>query len=202
MVAPDHFKIYINPSKYQDFITQFPDYSQYLINALLEFSHTNGLFLVNEPSVVLIQDHQVKIRSLKIEALHRPAAISSTQSLIFSDGDSVMHELPVAAELVTEDQHYSILKSVMSIGRHRSNDIILDDMIVSRHHAQLRWRGEQFVLIDLKSHNGSYVNGQAISECVLQNGDILAIGKTKLIFSCENFQTELSEETRPISEII
>lgn len=68
------------------------------------------------------------------------------------------------------------LKGVVSIGRAESNTISLRDAKVSRQHAQIQQQGEEFVVLDLNSSNGTYVNGQKVEEYVLANGDEITIG--------------------------
>ena len=58
-----------------------------------------------------------------------------------------------------------------SVDRHPRSDIFLDDVIVSRRHAELRWEKDDFHVVDVDSLNGTYVNPQAVDSAVLVNGD-------------------------------
>ncbi len=60
---------------------------------------------------------------------------------------------------------------MVNIGRSPDNDIVLERRTVSRHHAWIEFRDDTFVLIDNRSLNGTTVNGTAISEQVLKEGD-------------------------------
>ncbi len=65
----------------------------------------------------------------------------------------------------------------VSIGRALDNELVLQDMLVSRHHAELRCTPDgQYRIVDLNSHNGTFVNGARVSEAVLTEQDLLAIG--------------------------
>lgn len=68
----------------------------------------------------------------------------------------------------------------LHIGRSPVSDILLDDASVSRKHAVLVHRGGQAVLLDDRSLNGIYVNGQRVSEAVLKDGDWIAVGQVSL----------------------
>ena len=68
------------------------------------------------------------------------------------------------------------------IGRDDSNQIVLDDVTVSRKHALIKRTVAGFSLLDLKSLNGSYVNGKVAEDLVLQQFDEIQIGKYKFIF--------------------
>jgi uncharacterized RDD family membrane protein YckC len=73
-------------------------------------------------------------------------------------------------------------RSILSIGRDPSNDLVLSDAMVSRRHAVIEFRGSQFYLRDCNSSNGSLVNGDRVSERSLRDGDLVAIGTARLLF--------------------
>ena len=68
----------------------------------------------------------------------------------------------------------------LSIGRSRGCDVVLTDISVSRHHARLIPRDGAWVLHDLSSTNGSYLNGHPVSRCQLRPGDRVALGEALL----------------------
>ena len=67
-------------------------------------------------------------------------------------------------------------------GRHPDSDIFLDDVTVSRKHAVFRREGDTFVVRDVGSLNGTYVNRERIDEAALKTGDEVQIGKFRLVF--------------------
>jgi pSer/pThr/pTyr-binding forkhead associated (FHA) protein len=69
-----------------------------------------------------------------------------------------------------------------SAGRHPSSDIFLDDMTVSRRHAEFRQDSGEILLVDISSLNGTYVNREAVESVVLTNGDEIQMGKFRLVF--------------------
>ena len=73
-------------------------------------------------------------------------------------------------------------RSVVSIGRDPSNDVVLPDAMVSRRHAVIEYRGSQYYIRDCNSSNGSLVNGDRVSERNLRDGDLVAIGTARLLF--------------------
>jgi pSer/pThr/pTyr-binding forkhead associated (FHA) protein len=70
----------------------------------------------------------------------------------------------------------------MTIGRRPDSDVFLDDVTVSRDHALIVRRGDEFHLDDLGSLNGTYVNRRRIETHHLADGDELQVGKYKLTF--------------------
>lgn len=69
-----------------------------------------------------------------------------------------------------------------SIGRENSNTLCLSDGLVSRQHCVVESRNRKFILRDLGSTNGSFVNGLAIQEKALRHGDRITIGNSSLVF--------------------
>lgn len=83
------------------------------------------------------------------------------------------------------NQAFSLHKIVLTLGRAADNDIVIDDAEVSRHHARLTLRGNDWVLEDLGSRNGTFVNGQRITGPVLlRPGSQVALGPD-VLFSME-----------------
>ncbi len=81
------------------------------------------------------------------------------------------------------DRKYD-LRTMTNVGRARENQIILDDPTVSRHHAWIKADGEDFLIFDVGSANGTYVNDQRVTEPRrLQQGDIVRFGEATFVFT-------------------
>lgn len=77
----------------------------------------------------------------------------------------------------------SIGRQSITIGRDEANDIVLSHVGVSRYHAVIQEKNGKYVLKDLKSSNGVFVNGSLVQgECILQNNAIITVLDTKIIF--------------------
>ena len=70
----------------------------------------------------------------------------------------------------------------MSVGREPTCDIVISDRQVSRKHAMVMAGPDGFILRDLKSKCGTFVNDKRIEECGLNNGDKIRIGEVQLVF--------------------
>lgn len=68
------------------------------------------------------------------------------------------------------------------IGRSPASDVVLKEPKVSRKHAEIQFAGGKYIILDLESSNGTYVGGKKITEQVLQAGDEIMIGNTKMVF--------------------
>jgi pSer/pThr/pTyr-binding forkhead associated (FHA) protein len=78
---------------------------------------------------------------------------------------------------------FEIRKDRLTIGRSRESDIFLEDLAVSRLHTTISRDGQgQYVIRDESSANGTYVNGQKVTEQVLAEGDEIQVGQTVLGF--------------------
>ena len=71
---------------------------------------------------------------------------------------------------------------LVTVGRHPQSDIFLNDITVSRRHAELRRTGSKYAVADLGSLNGTYVNRSRVDSSNLSSGDELQIGKFRLLF--------------------
>ena len=77
---------------------------------------------------------------------------------------------------------YVLDAGVTRAGRHPDSDIFLDDVTVSRRHAEFRLETAEFQVVDVGSLNGTYVNREPVDSAVLANGDEVQIGKFRLVF--------------------
>lgn len=75
------------------------------------------------------------------------------------------------------------LNSDLTLGRDPANQVAIDDVSVSRRHCMIARDGERFIIRDLGSHNGTFVNGSAVEERVLNNGDRISIGSSVFEFT-------------------
>jgi pSer/pThr/pTyr-binding forkhead associated (FHA) protein len=81
------------------------------------------------------------------------------------------------------EETLELLGEVTTVGRQKGNDIVLDDVTVSRHHLLFTVTASGRVTVrDLNSLNGTYVNGSRVEEVTLRTFDEVQIGKFKLIF--------------------
>lgn len=98
---------------------------------------------------------------------------------------------------------YTIEQMVINIGRRLDNQIVIDDPRVSRYHAQIRYVRDKFVIFDLNSTGGTYVNGQRTSQSVLYPGDVISLAGMPIIFGQDTPPPGLrpiSGDTAPLSQ--
>jgi hypothetical protein len=83
------------------------------------------------------------------------------------------------------EQSFPLTRDAYTVGRHRNNDIVVSDAKVSSFHARLDRSPDGFVLVDLKSRNGSFVNGKRVETQLLKTGDEIRMGTAKLIYKVD-----------------
>jgi pSer/pThr/pTyr-binding forkhead associated (FHA) protein len=103
-------------------------------------------------------------------------AVSGVEGLPHGSALLVVKRGPNAGSRFLLDQ------AVTSAGRHPDSDIFLDDVTVSRRHAEFRLENAEFQVVDVGSLNGTYVNREPVDSAVLANGDEVQIGKFRLVF--------------------
>jgi pSer/pThr/pTyr-binding forkhead associated (FHA) protein len=88
----------------------------------------------------------------------------------------------------------------VTVGRLDSNDVVIENLAVSGHHAKIDWTGNGFLLTDLKSKNGTFVNEQLAISHWLKDGDVVTIGKHVLIFSYDPGEAQPDKGGQAMSE--
>lgn len=77
---------------------------------------------------------------------------------------------------------FRLEKPSTKIGKREGNDLILSDKTVSRNHVEIEYTSDSFLLRDMNSTNGTYVNGTKVKEAYLAPGDIIKLGNTAIEF--------------------
>ncbi|MDO5028997.1 MAG: oxoglutarate dehydrogenase inhibitor Odhl [Corynebacterium sp.] len=108
------------------------------------------------------------------------SAVSGVEGLPAGSALLVVKRGPNAGSRFLLDQ------AVTTAGRHPDSDIFLDDVTVSRRHAEFRKNGDAYEVVDVGSLNGTYVNREPKNSAVLANGDEVQVGKFRLVFLTAN----------------
>ncbi len=82
----------------------------------------------------------------------------------------------------------------LTIGRKNTNDIVIENLAVSGSHAKIDTTDDKFLLTDLQSRNGTFVNNQLIATHWLKDGDVIVIGKHSLLFAYEGSEQRPEDE--------
>lgn len=102
---------------------------------------------------------------------------------------------PVGAEV-----DLPLVEPSYSLGRAADNHVVLEGSLISRHHGVVRREGDAFVICDLGSHNGIFVNGQRVEQALLRDRDEIRIGNHVLHYYEEEVPTTGTVETVTVEE--
>jgi len=161
-----------------------------LKNVITTASRDVGLKFVTQPTITITTDDAFSADEIKVVASHKLEPAGDTQGAQMTamneeneEGDNI----PENAFLIIEGvKVHPLTEPVVNIGRRLENQLVIDDPRVSRNHAQLRAIKGRFVLFDLNSTGGTFVNGQRTSQTVLYPGDVISLAGVALIFGQDN----------------
>jgi pSer/pThr/pTyr-binding forkhead associated (FHA) protein len=80
---------------------------------------------------------------------------------------------------------FPLIRDSYTLGRHRNNDIVISDPKASSFHARIDRSPEGFVLVDLKSRNGCWLNGKRVESVLLKTGDEVRLGMARLVYKVD-----------------
>ncbi len=116
------------------------------------------------------------------------APVDATGEILDDDLALALEELPDSTAMVVVKRgpnagsKFVLEHEVTRAGRHPDSDIFLDDITVSRRHAEIIRGTDRYTVRDAGSLNGTYLNRERIEDAPLSNGDELQIGKFRLVF--------------------
>ncbi len=197
--APNTFAVLISRADYERLAAFSDKLCEELSDFLTAHAQREGYALVGRPIVTIkgldgldLGEFRVDCSLVdRIEVGGKPAGGREKAPLGMGgepedakDGTRVMPAISALAELDFPDagKKYPISKEITTIGRAAVNDIIIPDQSVSRRHAEIVMSEKEFVLRDLESRNGTFLNGRRISSRSLRDGDEIRVGMTSLFF--------------------
>jgi len=164
-----------------------------------------GLTFETAPTITITTDASYSEGEVSVSASHKLEPVEETQGMATNpnnEPETNNDTIPDNAFLIIEGVKVHPLKeSVVNIGRRLENHLVIDDPRISRNHAQLRAIKGRFVLFDLNSTGGTFVNGQRTSQTVLYPGDVISLAGVALIFGQDNPPPRPDlMETSPLSD--
>jgi pSer/pThr/pTyr-binding forkhead associated (FHA) protein len=155
-----------------------------------------GFQFKTPPTITLAADPLIAIDSLDIRA-SKVESVAETQDMAQN-----LEEAPTRAAflIVGGTKVYSLDHAVTNIGRRLDNHLVIDDPRVSRYHAQIRYVRGRFIIFDLNSTGGTFINGQRTTQSVLYPGDVISLAGLPVVFGQDNPPTSNSTgDTTPLS---
>jgi hypothetical protein len=165
-LAPNHFSVALSPADSEQFDSFSEVLTRELAEAARDHARAEGYAFVGPVHVELAVD----------------ASLTQGQFLVASGFQEAPGGAPVGSIFLEDGRRVEIGETPLVIGRMPECDVALSDPNVSRRHAEVRRQGNGFVVVDLGSTNGTRVNGAQVKERLLNNGDEITVGASKLRF--------------------
>jgi hypothetical protein len=179
------YALRLNPADAQALLGEQPRLAEILAEELVAAAREGNITLPSQPEILILPDAMLKPRSVTVTAeagvLSINDTLSTTPATAAQQG-TLAPSTPNAFLILEGERTVPLTQPIISLGRRLDNHIILDDPRVSRAHAQLRARFGRYVLYDLGSTGGTYVNGQRVQECILRPGDVISLAGVPVIY--------------------
>lgn len=164
-----------------------------------------GIKFTGKPTIAIAIDEHCSNEDINILASHKLEPIEDTKGMSDHANAPTLETADSAPEnafLIIEGiKVYSLDKPVINIGRRLENQLVIDDPRISRAHAQIRSIRGQFILFDLNSTGGTFVNGQRTVQTVLYPGDVISLAGVSLIFGQDtSLGRSATAETSPLEQ--
>ena len=199
VIVPNRYDLHLHPADFAAFEPYRGSLEDDLAHGAMARARRERYHLVARPTVRLVSDHSVPRGDVRVAANvvddtgervrdEEPSQPSSSTMVLARPGhevappDSASRALLLVSTDGAAPVQFDLGGALISIGRASDNDVIVDDPEVSRHHCQLKLQHGAYSLADLGSRNGSWVNGQQVSEVALGPGDSIRIGSTEIHF--------------------
>jgi hypothetical protein len=165
-VVPNSFTVSLSTSDLEQFEGVQDSLSRELCDAAREHARDEGYGFMGPVEVNLEADERLHTGAYQIVGrMVEGAGGSGAGSIVLPSGD-----------------RFTLTETVITVGRHPDSNLVLADPNVSRNHAEIRPQGDRYVVVDLGSTNGTRVNGVRVDTQVLEDGDELTFGNTRMRF--------------------
>jgi len=183
--APSQYTIFVSPTTVKSGLSD-KSFLTALATALDHAAHDAGFQFSKPPVLQITIDDRLSTDKLRVEVTQTTQKLAQTTSISLNSTSSSTDEFEVthlhAFLIVNSTYNFRLGSSVINIGRRTDNHLVIDDLRVSREHAQLRPIKGHYVIFDLNSKGGTYVNGQRISQHALIPGDVISLAGVPLIY--------------------
>jgi hypothetical protein len=185
--APDRYTVWLHPDDLAALQAERAALEAGLRATIIALARQAGLWLATDPTVAVVARAEQPLHSVGIRADIAAEALGATMSFDADQRARLADAIRAPAGYLVVDGRrvVPLERAVTRLGRQADNDLVLDDATVSRHHAQIRRRYGRYVLYDLGSRSGTFVNGARIREVALAPGDVISLARCDLIYGEE-----------------
>jgi hypothetical protein len=183
VAAPEQLILCISPSEMELF--KNPRWLEELETALRAAGSEAGVCFPKEPFLQVQVDAALATGEVRVTTQNHSSAISPTSDMAAAPASEARG--PVGAFLIVDGTRlFPLEQPVINIGRRPDNQLVIDDARISRTHAQLRLVRGQYVIFDLDSSGGTWVNGKRVRQQPLRPGDVISLSGLPLVYGQES----------------
>lgn len=194
LLAPDVFHVRVSP-QYLRADDELDPLLRSLEELLQQEGDREGFHFVKPPTVSLIEGEDLAAGEIDVLAWVSQDLSGETTAMEV-EPEAEGENIPANAFLIVNGTDvYQLKQTVVNIGRHLDNDVVLDDPRVSRRHAQLRAVRGRYIIFDLDSTGGTYVNDRRVAQCVLHPQDVISLAGIPLVYAQEDSAESASSNT-------
>jgi hypothetical protein len=200
-VAPSLFRLQLHPTDLEKVLANHPNIAQELAEHLIALATDAHIRMNQAPIVALVGEEDLEKGQILVDTdygLHQ-AERTQRMELPSENASEQAERPPKTAHLIVGGEQVTLDRPVFNIGRRPDNHLVLEERRISRQHCQLRRRFGHYVIYDLQSKDGTYVNDKRIREHRLQPGDVIGLAGIRLVY-LEDEPDEDTEGTRPLEE--
>jgi FHA domain/FhaA, N-terminal domain len=186
LIGPNLFTIEVNPAQAQELAANYALIDE-LTRCLEEAGREAGLQFAS-PLVIRIDGIAgIPPNEARAIAYHSQNGLTGTTAVENRADPSLGYgDIPAGAFLIVDGvQIFPLHQGVVNIGRRSDNHLVVDDARISRIHAQIRAVRGYFVIFDLDSTGGTWVNGERVRQKTLQPGDVISLSGVPFVFGQE-----------------
>jgi hypothetical protein len=183
--APNLYILLVHPDQVEPLLSS-PAFLDELAYLLRQASLEGGLRLSGPLMLRVEPGWDLAPGEVQVRAQDSLSDLSPTTGLSLLP-DNLSPSLPRDAFLIVDGVRiFPLDTATINIGRREDNQLLIDDPRVSRLHAQLRLVRGQYVIFDLDSTGGTFVNGHRIRQQALRAGDVISLAGVPLVYGQEN----------------
>jgi len=198
-IAPNLYTLDVHPSVAQT-MRENQDLLDELANVVWRAGLSEGLNFLTPPVIKINAVPDLQHQIVNVHAWITPQQGEATSIVALTA--AMEPSIPANSYLIfAGNRLFSLSQAVINIGRRPDNHIVIDDRRVSRLHAQFRAVQGVYVIFDLDSAGGTYVNGIQLQQCALFPGDVISLAGVELIYGQDVQENlpPLSGATEPVA---
>lgn len=195
MQSPSDIRVYCSPDELKQW-NRLPAWQKIMLDAFTETVVELNCKPALLPELILTARNSLENGQIVFDIEEIPSEQEKTGVVSLSRPLSALKQKvkPESGRvLINQDKAIPVNKAVVNLGRKSSNDVVISDLRVSRFHAQIRRTREGYMVFDVGSTGGTFVNGERISSHVLKSGDVISLAGYSLIFTNEKDQETIPE---------